>query len=701
MAPRLNKRQQREKEELAALESLNLGANEEGEVLENEDIEVTPAPKPRMGGFASLALTEDAPSEESEKDEASTVSKRAPKKSRKKRKSKSPAGENAAEDPPKGTSHPKAKGKGKGARKGKADEDDIDEILKQMSAKYPDLKAASSRSGKAPSRRRELWELFSVMPTYLDGDEELRRFFGSKVVNSNRPTSSRRVNTPLRSQLTRPPPDWHGIKPAQGLSMRQLTDQERKRKPYAMNDEKWWTVEHSHSYKKVEAEFLAAVAIGDANGIAMVLQLNPWHIDALLQLGEVFKQQEDYSHATDLTSRALYAYERSFATSFNITSGVNRLDFDFIENRPLFLAVHRTILQLQRRGCMRTAFEFSRFLLELDPHVDPHGAFLHLDFLAPRSGMNDWLLKLWDIWEDVDMEEALGPDDEPERLNPKYLPGMSFARALALWNKEIDRGDKSHHESTAALKEAILSFPSILPVLADKAGVNLPGEVRALPSMRIETGWMPEDPARSAIHLLSHLYAHRSHPIWKQPTHSEWLQRTVTSMTSTLREKGTNDSPLLQRSLEFFRTGPTLSICRHVIVCEIRNLIGFFSPMTVPSSMNAFDPLPPPTSLTAYNKAYFGNIIKVSPRDQATRIEQLRQGIRQNLARLGQDDAELMREFEAVLEANRNALQAGIEGAPDGEAMPGAFEPDGHVDQQEPIDDPHPAGEAPTTEAGE
>lgn len=89
---------------------------------------------------------------------------------------------------------------------------------------------------------------------------------------------------------------------------------------------------------------------------------------------------------------------------------------------------------------MRAAFEHARLVYSLSPSDDPHGALLHLDYLAPRSGMNDWLLKLWDTWEDVDKEEPTGKG--PPRLNPKFLPGMHYARALVLWNIENQRGDK-------------------------------------------------------------------------------------------------------------------------------------------------------------------------------------------------------------------------------------------------------------------
>jgi len=39
------------------------------------------------------------------------------------------------------------------------------------------------------------------------------------------------------------------------------------------------------------------------------------------------------------------------------------------------------------------------------------------------------------------------------------------------------------------LREAVFTFPHVLPVLADKAGITLAADVRANPAFRISTGW--------------------------------------------------------------------------------------------------------------------------------------------------------------------------------------------------------------------
>lgn len=165
----------------------------------------------------------------------------------------------------------------------------------------------------------------------------------------------------------------------------------------------------------------------------------------------------DNTQASDLVARALFAFERAFTPSFNLTTGLQRLDFDRIENRPFFLALayahltklfyttpifilfRRFVVNLQKRGTNRAAFEFAKLLFSLDPGEDPHGALLYLDYLAVRSGMNEWLIEMWDVWQKL-------VDEDPKsfsaaRADIRVLPGWMWARALALRNIEEQAGD--------------------------------------------------------------------------------------------------------------------------------------------------------------------------------------------------------------------------------------------------------------------
>ena len=97
----------------------------------------------------------------------------------------------------------------------------------------------------------------------------------------------------------------------------------------------------------------------------------------------------------------------------------------------------RGFSDLQRRGCVRTAFEFARLLYSLDPWTDPHGALLHLDYLAIKCGMGQWLLDLWDHF-----DESWQEGQHRNRVNVSVLPGWAYARALALRAREDATKDK-------------------------------------------------------------------------------------------------------------------------------------------------------------------------------------------------------------------------------------------------------------------
>jgi hypothetical protein len=75
---------------------------------------------------------------------------------------------------------------------------------------------------------------------------------------------------------------------------------------------------------------------------------------------------------------------------------------------------------------VRTATEFAKLLYALDPHGDPHGALLHLDFLALKTAQPAWALDLWAAHAARTGSAYVG------RMNVTALPGWAYARALAL-----------------------------------------------------------------------------------------------------------------------------------------------------------------------------------------------------------------------------------------------------------------------------
>jgi hypothetical protein len=113
-----------------------------------------------------------------------------------------------------------------------------------------------------------LADLLSVSLRHLDGEAEMRKFFGSKVVQATKAgeSSNRKKIPAVRSNLTRPQPSWWAAKGREGLSLRPLLDDEvdakLKRHAWKPIQEKWWTVEYSKKYKSMTKAFMEIVLSG-------------------------------------------------------------------------------------------------------------------------------------------------------------------------------------------------------------------------------------------------------------------------------------------------------------------------------------------------------------------------------------------------------------------------------------------------------
>jgi len=111
--------------------------------------------------------------------------------------------------------------------------------------------------------------LLGVSLQHLNAEAELRKFFGSRVVQATRTkisSSSRRNVGALKSNLTRPQPNWWTASQREGLSIRPLTLEECQekfqRRSWDAINEKWWTVEYSRKYKSMTKAFIKTVLSG-------------------------------------------------------------------------------------------------------------------------------------------------------------------------------------------------------------------------------------------------------------------------------------------------------------------------------------------------------------------------------------------------------------------------------------------------------
>lgn len=214
--------------------------------------------------------------------------------------------------------------------------------------------------------------------------------------------------------------------------------------------------------------------------------------------------------------------------------------------------------------------------------------------------MAGWLIDVYDIF---DSRREVSKDN---RLIPTLLPGWAYSHALALRTLE---GDSDHSASMAALVEAVKDFPSIVPLLADKLEVNLGASVRGHPDCKIETDASSLTFSAGILHLLSHLYAQRSFPLWKD--HTSWFSEAVSAAFSPLSTPNTllASTPRRKAFLNLYEHNENLrySVYRHIVVLEAsyRRLFSFIPRYVLEGRSLSCDPLPPKDAVTVYDEDFF------------------------------------------------------------------------------------------------
>lgn len=130
-------------------------------------------------------------------------------------------------------------------------------------------------------------QLLAVNYRFLDAEAEMKRLFGSHVVNSENRASQGRVLK--KSKFTTPKSDWAPYK-RNGLSMELVETK---------NGISYYAFRHSEQYQDVQLEFLNAIATHNPEALVFLIRRYPYHVDGLLQLSEIAKHSGDWSAAGD------------------------------------------------------------------------------------------------------------------------------------------------------------------------------------------------------------------------------------------------------------------------------------------------------------------------------------------------------------------------------------------------------------------
>ncbi|XP_067002912.2 ribosome quality control complex subunit TCF25 [Anabrus simplex] len=413
--------------------------------------------------------------------------------------------------------------------------------------------------------------LLSIKHKNLNPNNELRRIFGSKIIQTEQSKRRGRGRAYVKSTwLVSPKENWPHVGKT-GISMRM----EKK------DCVQYFCYEHSANYQQVEKKFLEAVDSLNPDNIVMLINSNPYHVDALIQLSDLCKMSEDLQMAAELNERALYCLECAFHPLFSMAKGNCRLDYRRQENRALFIALFKHLTFVGQRACYRTALELCKLLLSLDFEGDPLAVILCIDFYALRSRKYAWLVTVAEEWE--------------SSKNLSQLPNFAFSHALAHFHVV---GGGEFGELTMAdklLQSALIMFPGVLTLLLDKCSILIDPRVASHDffGVRAQTSQSP------ALSQLVQLYVCRTYHEWKDPDVLPWLERNVHRVLDRVDSGERYIKDCEEKRRKRYQATPR-NVLRHIILSDIKEVTG-----TIPSDVGpimSFDPLPPLDSVNIYTR---------------------------------------------------------------------------------------------------
>ncbi|RVX70208.1 hypothetical protein B0A52_05541 [Exophiala mesophila] len=490
-----------------------------------------------------------------------------PKPKKKKKKSKKKAKGNATEPDPQ---HHQS-------------DDEIDRALRELNAKSPSRSTQPLEQVEDQTWDMRATQFLGIEEKNLNPLNEMKSLFGNIALEGEGPRTQTR--NPRRRELNQ---QGGGVDLATALtgryshasrgrelgalaSRRNIFIQGREEWPLAtsgglsmdLSDQskapvKRYNIMHNQLYRETQMHFRMAVESMDPQRMIGLLSMYPYHIATLLQVSEIAKHQGDHSVSGDLLERALYTFGKSVHSSFPaaVRTGNARLGFSKPANRELYLAIWRYIKNLEMRGTWRTAFEWSKILLQFEPVNDPFGVTLMIDQLALRGRQHSKFIEL--CWND-----AFGSAWS-------HLPNIQISLALAHLR------DGKPREARQQLASAIHRCPYILSALASALDISpLPKSLWA------------KLPSTDAEKLYTQLYLTRAKDLWTTPEATSLLVEVAETLGHYPQSPSTPPTPKLEISLEE---------ARHIMLLEIPHLIALLPRRFTNMPTSSSDVLPPPDS---------------------------------------------------------------------------------------------------------
>lgn len=457
---------------------------------------------------------------------------------------------------------------------------------------------------------QEICRLLSIDVQHLHASNEMRRLFGRAALESadeddeGGPGGGGGVRRQRRAQQQQI--GLAGAIAGRGGRTQGLAGLSRRRNPFIQGREEWpqitggglgmeiverrsdgtieYRIVHSRTYQDVQRQFESCVASMDPQRLVVLLQHNrkskhykysssqkaeqrankaniAYHISTLLQVSEIAKQERDHATAGDLLERALFSFGRAAHSTFtnSLSQGKARLDFRRPENRELWLAAWRYIGNLGMRSTWRTAYEWAKLLLSLDPMGDPYRVSLTLDQFALRAKQAQSFL-------DISGSKMLAPQWD-RRSN------ILISRVLA--HAQV----KDIRQAKQILFTLVGQYPWVFNRLYQE--LDLGRTPAAIWDKQART-------LTEALHC--ELYVRLAKDLWSTPEAKDLLVEVAPAVASS-GESPVDDSEI------------TLAEARHTILTDMPALIELLPRKLTTRYTSTSDPLPPLENIPSYSLA--------------------------------------------------------------------------------------------------
>lgn len=440
------------------------------------------------------------------------------------------------------------------------EEDAWREILRADSQEDKEVEAHEAEM------KKDVNYLFETRVAMFNPEKEMAKKFGYKVTAPeveplSRITRARqRHNQSIKKTvLVQRKDSWPPLSPSEFKDFQIVpSDDESK------GDCKLFTTRLSEEYQRQQHEFETCVSTLDPQSIAFMVQRYPFHIDALLQLSEIYKQHGEFQAASDLVERAVYRIECGLSPMFSITDGRSRVLYR--ESKSLFLTLFRHIQYLGRRGCVRTALEFSKLLLSLDPVADPTGVLFHLDYFSIRSKEYAYLL---DFCEQFRLMLPSEHSDSQDSFCSRLLPNLAYSCALSQFFLEIEcqeavtfansledpslldldscRGLNASH----LFLQAVLLHPEVVVPLLNSAGDG--GKFPRATLDDISRCPLFSTAPETTMGRMRDVFVERNAALWSSPPVLEWFASVLSAVLNSV-----DKAQQVAKTLQAYR-GPLFS----------------------------------------------------------------------------------------------------------------------------------------------